>query len=254
VAVIVAGVVASSAVARLRAPARDRLVRAWARAVARSLGVRIRIWGEIPPSADRHRANPQAGELLVANHVSWLDTAVVAAVRPSRMVAKDEVRRWPLLGRLVARGGTLFVARDRPRVLPSDVATVARALRGGSTVAVFPEGSTWCGERHGRFRNAMFQAALDAGAPVRPVALAYRGPDGGIARAAAFVGEDTLVASVWRVAGARGLCVEARVLPWIVPQPGPPPHHASRARRDLAAAAHTAISDALRMTSRRTPI
>lgn len=182
-------------------------------------------------------APPVCGELLVANHISWLDIALLAIVRPSRMVAKREVGQWPVLGRFVARGGTVFVARDRPRSLPGDVAAIAAALRTGSSVGVFPEGSTWCGARQGLFRRAVFQAALDAGAAVRPVVVGYVGPDGGPARAAAFVGEDTLAASLWRVAGVRGIVAEARVLRAI-----PPGEY--RDRRELAAAAQSMVAAA----------
>jgi 1-acyl-sn-glycerol-3-phosphate acyltransferase len=91
------------------------------------------------------------------------------------MLAKSEIRRWPVLGPLAALGGTLFVERDRLRALPTTVRSIAGALRGGSGVVVFPEGSTWCGRGSGgRFRPAVFQAAIDAGAEVRPVRITYR--------------------------------------------------------------------------------
>lgn len=57
----------------------------------------------------------------------------------------------------------------------------------------------------------MFQAALDAGVPVQPVSLRYRLGDGGSSTAPAFVGDDSLLASVWRVVSARGLTAEVEV-------------------------------------------
>ena len=113
------------------------------------------------------------------------------AVEPVRVVAKTDVRRWPVIGLLAARGGTLFIDRDRLRRLPATVAEIAGTLRDGQSVLVFPEGSTWCGRTQGRFYPATFQAAIDAGAPVRPVALRYRLADGTATTAAAFVGDDT---------------------------------------------------------------
>ncbi|MYR55961.1 1-acyl-sn-glycerol-3-phosphate acyltransferase, partial [Streptomyces sp. SID625] len=73
--------------------------------------------------------------LLVANHVSWLDVPLLAAVRPARMLAKREIRRWPLAGRLAAGGGALFIERDRLRALPGTVGRIADALRAGTAVA-----------------------------------------------------------------------------------------------------------------------
>ncbi|MFH7340018.1 lysophospholipid acyltransferase family protein [Streptomyces sp. KHY 26] len=206
---------------RLRRRIPAEWVGRWCRAVVRAIGVRVRVTGA---------AAPDGGLLLVANHVSWLDIPLLAAVRPARMLGKTEIRRWPVAGALAARGGTLFIDRDRLRALPGTVATITEALRGGSAVAAFPEGSTWCGRAHGRFHRAVFQAALDAGVPVQPVGLRYWLEDGGTGTAAAFVGEDTLLASLWRVARTRGLVAEVEVRPVIAPGTHPD-------RRALAAAA-----------------
>ncbi len=67
---------------------------------------------------------PERRALLVANHVSWLDTLVVLAVAPARLLAKHEVRDWPVIGRAARALGTVFVDRSRPMTLP---ATVARS-------------------------------------------------------------------------------------------------------------------------------
>ncbi|ALC19038.1 lysophospholipid acyltransferase family protein [Streptomyces pristinaespiralis] len=205
----------------LGAPFRHRLTRCWSRAVLRAFGVRVHVVG-VP--------HDLRASLVVANHISWLDIPLVAAVLPGRMLAKSEVRSWPVLGPLAARGGTFFLERDRLRALPAAVASMADALRGGARVVVFPEGSTWCGRGQGRFRPAAFQAALDAGAAVQPVHIAYT-PTG----AAAFVGDDPLLASLWRVAAAERLTAEIRLLPPILPGSRPD-------RRSLARAAQLAVA------------
>ncbi|WP_225635815.1 lysophospholipid acyltransferase family protein [Streptomyces solaniscabiei] len=204
------------------------LVRRWCRWIVRAAGVRLRVTGA---------AAPTGGLLLVANHVSWLDVPLLAAVRPARMLAKSEIRRWPVAGPLAARGGVLFIERDRLRALPDTVALVARALREGAAVAAFPEGSTWCGRAHGRFRRAVFQAALDAGVPVQPVRIRYRTGARTPSTVPAFVGEDVLLASLWRVVSARGLTAEVEVCPAV-----PPGRHPDR--RSLADAAQSAYAAA----------
>ncbi|MEV8410629.1 lysophospholipid acyltransferase family protein, partial [Streptomyces niveus] len=140
--------------------------------------------------------------------------------------------RWPVMGAVAELGGTLFVERERLRALPGTVRDIRDALRAGSRVIVFPEGSTWCGRDQGRFTNAVFQAALDAGADVRPVRIGYRplGP-------AAFVGDDPLAVSLWRIAVAGGLTAEIEVLPLI-------PAGSHRDRRSLARAAQGAVAGA----------
>ncbi|WP_458249322.1 lysophospholipid acyltransferase family protein [Streptomyces sp. MAI_2237] len=175
-------------------------VQRWCRWIVRAAGVRVRITGADVPAG---------GLLLVANHISWLDIPLLAAVRPARMLAKSDIRDWPVAGPLAARGA-LFIDRDRLRALPGTVARVADALRAGQAVGVFPEGSTWCGRAQGSFRRAVFQAALDAQVPVQPVRLRYR-IAGAPSTAPAFIGEDSLLASVWRVVMTRGLVAEVEV-------------------------------------------
>ncbi|MEU1684218.1 lysophospholipid acyltransferase family protein [Micromonospora sp. NPDC005707] len=211
-------------------PARDRraVLRGWARGTLRALGVRLAVRGRLP--------RPPA--LLVANHVSWLDILAVLAVAPARMLAKREVRDWPVLGPLAAAAGTVFVDRSRPRDLPATVGRVVGALRAGHSVAVFPEGTTWCGAaagcRPGRgFRPAVFQAAVAAGAPVVPLRLAYRYA-GDASTLPAFLGEETLWESVRRVLGARDLSVAVTVAAALHPADGAD-------RRVLARAAESAI-------------
>ncbi|GIJ34298.1 lysophospholipid acyltransferase family protein [Micromonospora sediminimaris] len=213
-------------------PTRERqaALRGWARSTARACGVRLEVRGRLP----RRRA------LLVANHVSWWDVLALLAVAPARLVAKQEVRRWPLIGLLARAGGTVFVDRSRPRGLPATVGRVASALRAGRSVAVFPEGTTWCGASAGcrpptGFRPAMFQAAIDAGAPVVPLRIGYRcGVTGETTTAPAFVGDETLLRSVRRMLAVRSLtvCVDIAA-----------PLHPGRSadRRALARVAESAV-------------
>ncbi|GAA2515670.1 lysophospholipid acyltransferase family protein [Pilimelia columellifera subsp. columellifera] len=183
-----------SAVGPLRAAVVGRL----ARLTLTAAGVRLQITGR--PT--------QAAALLVANHISWLDALALLAAMPSaRLVAKREVRGWPLIGAIAGANGTIFLDRSRPRSLTASVADVARVLRSGTPVACFPEGTSWCGAAGGRFRPALFQSAVDAGVPVRPVTVRYRSAEAATT-AAAFVGADTLWASVRRVLAAPDLCLQ----------------------------------------------
>jgi 1-acyl-sn-glycerol-3-phosphate acyltransferase len=214
----------------LAALPRNRLVvaqRALARSLLWTLGIRHRVLGRVP----ERRA------LLVANHVSWIDTLIVLAHTPARLLAKHEVSDWAIIGRVARTLGTVFVDRTRPKALPATVRRVADVLAEGGVVALFPEGTTWCGRTGGRFRPAMFQAAIDVGVPVVPVRLSFS-IDDEPSTVAAFLGEDTLYASVRRVVAARGLTVTLRTYPMLHPTPS-----SSRwaARRTLARAAGSVL-------------
>lgn len=211
---------------------REWVARTVFRAVLRAVGVRLRVVG-----ADGLGARGR-GVLVVNNHMSWLDIAAINAVRPMRAVAKRDIASWPVLGWLVSAAGSVYVHREGLRSLPATVDRLADVLRGGSMVNATPEGTTWCGLTHGRFRPALFQAAIDGGVPVLPVALRFRLADGTPTTAPSFIGDDTIIDSVRRVAGLRGLLLEVHVLPEIAP---------GRAadRRELAALAEAAVDTVL---------
>ncbi|MER6507450.1 lysophospholipid acyltransferase family protein [Nonomuraea sp. NPDC001636] len=240
--VVLAGVSVAPAFRHARPDVRARATGTWARLLLRALGIHLEV---IPGEPDERAGDPHeragepderageraaAGELVVANHVSWLDPLVVAAAVPARPLAKREIAAWPVVRTLAAGAGALFIDRERLSALPSAVAAVAAALRAGDTVVAFPEGTTWCGLGMGDFRPAVFQAAIDAGAAVRPAALRYR-EDGRPSTRACYVGEDSLLASVLRVVATRRLAVEVRLL---APLRAAPPVRRPRARAVLA--------------------
>jgi len=209
---------------------RNWLTRAIFRGVLLAMGVRLVVDGTIP--------GPGRGALVVNNHTSWLDIVAVNAVRPMRAVAKKDIASWPVLGWLVSAAGSIYVDRANIRSLPGTVTTLADSLRAGSMVNVTPEGTTWCGLTHGRFRPALFQAAIDGGVPVLPVALRFRLREGATTTAPAFIGDETIIDSVKRTAALRGLVLEVHVRPEIAP---------GRAadRRELATLAERAVDDVL---------
>ncbi|WP_026425451.1 lysophospholipid acyltransferase family protein [Actinokineospora inagensis] len=212
---------------------RDRLAKWIFRGVLGAFGVRLVVHGGAALRAGRTR-----GALVAANHISWLDIAAVNAVRPMRALAKEDIRRWPVIGRVVAAAGTLFVNRESLRSLPGTVDALSDSLRNGSLVYVCPEGTTWCGQGMGHFRPALFQAAIDGGVPVRPLALRYRLADGRESTTPAFIGTETIIDSIRRTARLRGLVVELTVLDELAP---------GRAadRRELAALTEAALNSAL---------
>ncbi|MGH3695843.1 MAG: lysophospholipid acyltransferase family protein [Pseudonocardiaceae bacterium] len=186
---------------------RERAMRAWYRALLRALRIQLEVTG------GERFAVPGAGVLVVSNHTSWLDLVALSAVQPLRMVAKSEVAGWPVVGLLARRAGTIFVDRECLTMLPQMVEAVSEALGHGGAVGAFPEGTTWCGLSGGRFRPAVFQAAVDTATSARPVALRYRVAGAGVTTVAAFVGPVTLWESVLLVAGVQGLVVEVHILP-----------------------------------------
>ena len=118
-----------------------------------------------------------------------------------------------LLGWLVAGAGTLFIERDRKRDALRVVHAMAEALRAGETVAVFPEGTTGPGPQLLPFHANLLQAAIATETPIQPAALRFFDAGHRFSPAAQFVGDTTLLQSVWAIARARGLQVQLTLLP-----------------------------------------
>ncbi|MCF8208765.1 MAG: 1-acyl-sn-glycerol-3-phosphate acyltransferase [Rhodoferax sp.] len=58
---------------------------------------------------------------LQHHHISFLDILVLNARLPLRFVAKREVSRWPVVGWLSARTGTVFLERGSARAARSSL-------------------------------------------------------------------------------------------------------------------------------------
>jgi 1-acyl-sn-glycerol-3-phosphate acyltransferase len=174
--------------------------------------------------------------LLVANHISWLDILVMHAARHCRFVSKADVKHWPLIGTLATGAGTLYVERESRRDAMRVVHHMADALRSGDVLAVFPEGTTSDGRTLLPFHANMLQAAISADAPAQPVALSFvDAASGQLSLAASYVGDDTLVGSLWRTLTAPPL---AAVVTFGMPQ-----HAQGRERRAWAAALREAVME-----------
>jgi 1-acyl-sn-glycerol-3-phosphate acyltransferase len=199
-------------------PGRRRFQRIYCRMMLRSLGVRITLSGG--------PVRNLSGVLVVSNHVSWVDVFAVGAILPGAFVARADLADWPGLGLAVRLMNVIPIERASLRRLPAVVNAVAQRLSAGRTVVAFPEGTTWCGTDYGPFRPAMFQAAVDSGRPVQPLRLSYHHRDGRHSTATAFLGEDSLWASLNRIARARHTVVGVEVRCLQLP---------GTSRRDLAA-------------------
>lgn len=174
---------------RLTPEACNLLVREWSRQMLSILGVELVVQGT-PPA--------HGPVLLVANHISWLDILVMDAARPARFVSKADVKEWPLLGSLVTGAGTLYIERESRRDAMRVVHQMADALRARDVLAVFPEGTTGDGRTLLPFHANLIQAAISAHAPVCPVGLGFvDGHNGQRSDAPLFVGDTTLLQSIW---------------------------------------------------------
>ncbi|WP_263383405.1 lysophospholipid acyltransferase family protein [Granulicella arctica] len=142
----------------------------WCHRIVNALRIECTIKGSLPTSG-----------AVVSNHLSYLDILLYSATTPFVMVAKKELRSWPLLGWLTAQAGTVYVQRSedrRPGELRQEHSEVngmmAEAYASGLPVLFFPEGTTTDGEQVLPFRRGLFHSVLNGGIPLRTAALQFQ--------------------------------------------------------------------------------
>jgi 1-acyl-sn-glycerol-3-phosphate acyltransferase len=223
---------------RLKGNRRERLISDWSAQILHILNVRLVVAGTLPNADTR-------AVMFVANHISWLDIWAINAVHTTRFVAKSEVREWPVIGWLSEKAGVIFIERGRRH----DTARVAdagmQALQDGECLCVFPEGTTSDGTYLYPFRSSLLQSAVDAGAPVWPIAVSYPLADGTPNTVVAYAGDTTMVQSMRAILDQPEIIAHLTFAP-PVPSDG-------RDRRELAQAAEAAISSLVRLPMRATP-
>ncbi|WP_407276712.1 lysophospholipid acyltransferase family protein [Halothiobacillus sp. DCM-1] len=180
------------------------IVQRWLAAVPGLIGVEVR-HNNPPPSES-------GGALWVANHISWLDIPLLGGLAPGVVfLAKEEIRRWPIIGALATGAGTQYLQRGRGSEAAYQAITAG--LASGKRVVIFPEGTTTRGDQVRRFHPRLFQAVLDHPAPIQPIAIRYQDASGSPARSAAYIDDDSFLGSLWRVLTARQLVAEVVFLP-----------------------------------------
>lgn len=112
--------------------------------------------------------------IFVFNHQSNADVFIVAKLvrRDMTGIGKQELRRVPVLGRLMELGGMVFVDRSHTRHAIDAMAPLVDAIRrDGKSVCIAPEGTRSADGRLGTFRKGAFHLAIQAGVPVVPVVI-----------------------------------------------------------------------------------
>lgn len=201
-------------------------MRRWALGVLRLLGVRVSVRGR----------PPRPPFVLVANHLGYLDIAVLASALDARFVAKREVRGWPGLGALAALVGTLFIDRTRPRDAVRVNDAIGRALAEGDGVVLFAEGTSTDGRAVRPLCPALLEGAAREGLPVRVATLRYAtradAGDPPASHAVCWWGAMTFLPHFRTLCGLAGIHAELRFADEAVRAP---------TRRALAGAAHAAL-------------
>jgi 1-acyl-sn-glycerol-3-phosphate acyltransferase len=142
-----------------------RCARAWSWLILKTTGVRVALEGA-------ERIVPGTTYVFVSNHQSIYDIPVIFASLPYqlRIIAKESLARFPVLGWHLKRGGHLFVDRRHPD--PGGILKRWRALVSeGLSLIIFAEGTRSWNGHVARFKGGSFLLAIEAGLPIVPIAV-----------------------------------------------------------------------------------
>lgn len=184
----------------------SRLTRWWYGHLCNILSLDIRIHGPLP----------QEPCLLVANHISWLDIAVIGSLVQTSFLSKAEIKHWPILGWLAGTIGTLFIRRGAGQAGQISH-EIAERLSSGHFFTIFPEGRTTTGDQVRPFFYQLFSAVIESRARIVPVALHYH-VNGGIDRIVPYVDKQHIMVNLYGLLQRPRSAIEVTFCPAIQPE------------------------------------
>jgi 1-acyl-sn-glycerol-3-phosphate acyltransferase len=146
-----------------------KLFRYWCRVFVAALDIDLRL--------HQHNQRPLPDTyILIANHPSIFEDIGIPTLFDTYPVAKEELRRSFIGGRIAQAAGTMFVVRESSESRKAVSQEILGTLEQGKNVAIFPEGGCK-GKRIHPFRWGIFEISITSGIPIVPVFLHYEAQD-----------------------------------------------------------------------------
>ena len=209
-------------------PFQKRLIQWEMRFCLKLLGVKIHRIGQATKKV----------QLIVSNHISWIDILVIGSTVSSCFLSKAEVRKWPIIGKLTIRYGTIFITRGQDSHLVRE--EITRRLADDINVVLFPEGTTSDGTSVRPFFPRLMATAIDTDTSIQPVSLRYLN-DNRISDIAPFTSDRSLLSHAIQLLKQKStdafICF------------GPPITPRGKDRSSLAKQAHATVLEGVIKTS-----
>jgi 1-acyl-sn-glycerol-3-phosphate acyltransferase len=179
----------------------------WANSVLCIVGIKLEIIGA-------EYLTQLQNKMIIANHISWLDTVILLKLQFMQFIGKIEMLQWPILRIIIQAGGTIFVDRNNKKTILSINKTITNLLTSGATIGLFPEGRTSDGLQLLPLKSAFLEAALRAKSHICPIVISYIKHDKTKALEVSFANSD-LLECVKKTLSLSKLTVKITILPLI---------------------------------------
>jgi len=117
--------------------------------------------------------NKNKSYIFVANHISYLDSAIIPKTfrHPIRALGKVEMAKLPIFG-FIYRNAIVTVDRSNAENRTKSVLVLKSILKKGISVLVFPEGTfNMTHQPLKEFYDGAFRIAIETQTPIKPVLL-----------------------------------------------------------------------------------
>ena len=188
-------------------PQNTRYVQYFCRRLCKVFNIDVHVHGDIP----------RKPALWVSNHISWLDVAVLGSGARVFFLAKAEIEKWPVFGKLAKSGGTLFIQRgsgDSVKIKQQ----ITEFLKQDIPVLFFPEATTSDGLRIKKIYGRILAAAIEANRPVQICLICYVNQDGQLDLVAPFINDISFADHVQKVLEMPKVKAHLMALPAISPE------------------------------------
>ena len=149
----------------------------YVKGLIRFLGIQLDIQGPFP----------KVPGLIISNHRSYIDPAIVLYDVLAFPIAKMEVSKWPIVGAGAKATGVIYVERSNKSSRRQTRTAAIEKILDGFHVLVYPEGTTHIDPTTIEFRKGTFVEAAKHNIPIYPVAIEY------LHKSDAWIGTDTFL-------------------------------------------------------------
>lgn len=151
--------------------------------------------------------------MVIANHMSWLDTIVMLSIYGVSFVGKIEMTKWPVINHLVRACGTIFIDRNNKRDILAANKQLNQALNNGQCVGFFPEGKVNNGTELLSFKSSLFEVAMQAKVNIIPIILVYHYRNGQFASDLLYAGNNLFQTIINTLRRSGDITAEINILP-----------------------------------------